>query len=69
MLKAFWKPDTITRLGRWSIKLNEVPRKIDFANVDNCCCGFPMESKNNKKEKKELLKPKRLHRTLASENA
>lgn len=39
MLKIFWKPHAIRQLGRWAIKRKEVTRKIDFANLDNCCCG------------------------------
>ncbi len=39
MLKIFWKPHAIRQLGRWTIKRKEVTRKIDFANLDNCCCG------------------------------
>tara|TARA_B100000674_G_scaffold472320_1_gene461984 strand:- start:7 stop:216 length:210 start_codon:yes stop_codon:yes gene_type:complete len=38
-LRLFSKRVSPPQLGRWALQSQDVSRKIDFANYDNCCCG------------------------------
>ena len=69
--RIFSSTTTYNKLGRWKLNDN-IQRKIDLANIDNCgdrLCGIPISSElidkmNKEKEKKKELQKIKKNNTL-----